>query len=171
MSDVLEITPTESVAIRSSDLDVLEVEGIYGGSPGGGKPPPKHLHPFQDEQIEVLEGTVQAVVGGEEMTLREGDTVEVPRGTVHSMWNPAAEPARTVWRTIPAGRTEQWFRAIDAVRREGKVGKDGMPGPLAFGVYLTEYRDVFRLAGPDWLLRPALALLGAVGRARGYSAK
>jgi hypothetical protein len=43
-----------------------------------------------------------------------------------------------------------------------------MPGPLAFGVLLTEYRDVFRLAGPDRLLRPALALLGEIGRRRGY---
>jgi hypothetical protein len=32
---------------------------------------------------------------------------------------------------------------------------------------LTEYRDTFRLAGPDWLLRPALAALAAVGRRRG----
>ena len=47
-----------------------------------------------------------------------------------------------------------------------------MPGPLAFGVLLTEYRDVFRLAvAPDAILRPALAALGAVGRARGYEAK
>jgi len=86
------------------------------------------------------------------------------------MWNESGETTETIWRTLPARRTEQWFRAIDAVRREGKVGKDGMSGPLAFGVYLTEYRDVFRLAGPDWLLRPALAALGLVGRARGYRA-
>jgi hypothetical protein len=45
-----------------------------------------------------------------------------------------------------------------------------MPSPLAFGVLLSEYRDVLRLAGPDVLLRPALSALGAVGRARCYSA-
>jgi hypothetical protein len=45
-----------------------------------------------------------------------------------------------------------------------------MPGPLAFGVMLTAYRDVFRLAGPDLVLRPALAALAVLGRARGYSA-
>jgi hypothetical protein len=44
-----------------------------------------------------------------------------------------------------------------------------MPGPLAFGAMLTEYSDVFRLAvGPDPVVRGALAVLGAVGRARGY---
>lgn len=45
-----------------------------------------------------------------------------------------------------------------------------MPGPLAFGVMLSEYRDVFRLSGPDLLLRPAFGLLGVLGRMRGYSA-
>jgi hypothetical protein len=38
------------------------------------------------------------------------------------------------------------------------------------GDALTEYRDVFRLAGPDVLLRPAFALLAVAGRARGYRA-
>jgi hypothetical protein len=47
-----------------------------------------------------------------------------------------------------------------------------MPGPLAFGVLLSEYDDVFRLAvGPAPLLKPAIGLLGVLGRARGYSAK
>ncbi len=166
MPDVLELTPTESVEIVSAAPAVLEARGIYAAA--GGKPPPKHYHPFQDEEIEVTAGTLRAIVGGEEMTLRAADTVTVKRGTAHSMWNESGEVAETIWRTIPAGRTEQWFRALDALRREGRVGSDGMPGPLAFGVYLTEYRDVFRLAGPDWLLRPALAALGLLGRARGY---
>ena len=46
-----------------------------------------------------------------------------------------------------------------------------MPSPLAFGVLLTEYRDVFRLAGPDTLLRGAFAALAIAGRARGYRAR
>ena len=89
---------------------------------------------------------------------------------IHTFWNPGDGSARVRWRTSPAVRTEQWFRAINRIQVEGRVGKDGMPGPLAFGVLLTEYRDVFRLAGPDRLLRPALALLGEIGRRRGYRA-
>jgi hypothetical protein len=45
-----------------------------------------------------------------------------------------------------------------------------MPSPLAFGVYLTEYRDVFRLAArPRFLIRGAMAALGVIGRRRGYT--
>jgi hypothetical protein len=44
-----------------------------------------------------------------------------------------------------------------------------MPGPVAIGVLLTEYRDVMRLAArPRPLVRGALALLAWIGRMRGY---
>ena len=166
MADTLKLTPQESVTIRSSTPDLLEVEGEYGPA---GSPPPKHLHPEQDEHFGVLEGELRTRVGGEERTLRAGDTVDIPRGTAHQMWNAGDRSARVRWQTRPAGRTEQWFRALDSLQREGRVGKDGMPGPIAFGVYLTEYRDVFRLAvAPDAVLRPMLAVLGLIGRMRGY---
>lgn len=87
------------------------------------------------------------------------------------MWNPGAEPVRAVWQTRPRGRTEEWFGAIDRLHREGRVGGNGMPGPLAFAVLLTEYDDVFRLAVPAQpLVRAALSGLAVVGRARGYAA-
>ena len=166
MPDTLRLTPKETVTILGGTPDVLEVEAEYGPS---GAPPPKHLHPAQDEHFEVLSGELRARLDGDERTLRAGDTLDIPRRTPHQMWNPGAEPARVRWQTRPAGRTEQWFRQLDALQREGRVGKDGMPGPLAFGVYLTEYRDVFRLAvAPDPLLRPVLGLLGLAGRLRGY---
>lgn len=166
LSEVLKITPTESVQVRSSTAEALEVEATYGT----GEPPPKHFHPAQDEHFEVLAGAIRVKVDGEERTLGEGEQIEIPRGAIHQIWNPNPAPARVRWRTSPGGRTEQWFRAIDRLHREGRVGGNGMPGPLAFGVMLTAYRDVFRLAGPDVVLRPALAALAVLGRARGYSA-
>jgi mannose-6-phosphate isomerase-like protein (cupin superfamily) len=165
MAVVLKITPTESVEIRSSGPAALELEATYGT----GEPPPRHFHPAQDEHFEVLTGTIQVRLEDVERSLGVGDEIDIPRGAVHQIWNPATEPARVVWRTSPGGRTERWFRAIDRLQREGKVGRNGMPGPLAFGVLLSEYRDVFQLAGPDWLLRPALAALAVLGRARGYA--
>jgi len=166
MAETLKLTPTESLEIRSSGEEALEVEATYGT---GAKAPPKHFHPAQDEHFEVLAGTIQVRVDGEERPLAAGEAIEIPRGAVHQIWNPTAEPARVLWRTSPGGRTERWFRAIDRLHREGRVGRGGMPGPLAFAVLLSEYRDVFRLAGPDWLLRPALAGLAAIGRSSGYA--
>jgi len=166
VADTLKLTPGESVIVRRSDPDLLEVEGSWAPE---GKPPPAHYHPVQDEHFEVVEGVLTARVGGEERALDEGETLDIPAETRHQIWNAGSEPARALWQTRPAGRTEQWFRSIDRLYREGRVGGNGMPGPLAYGVYLTEFRDVFRLAvGPEVLTRPLLGALGAVGRLRGY---
>jgi quercetin dioxygenase-like cupin family protein len=166
MGRTLKLTPTESVEIRTHQPDLLEVESTYQPA---GRPPPSHYHPSQDEHFEVLEGEIRIRADGHERLVGEGNTVDIPHGTAHQMWNPSDRPARVLWQTRPAGRTAEWFAAIDALHREGRVGPDGMPGPLAFGAVLTEYRDVFRLAvRPEPLVRAGLAVLGFLGRRRGY---
>jgi quercetin dioxygenase-like cupin family protein len=154
------------VTVRSDSSEALEVEATYGPH---GSPPPKHLHPSQDEHFEVLEGHLVARVAGVPIRLDPGGTLEIPAGTPHQMWNDGADIARVAWKTSPAGRTHEWFRAIDTLHREGRVGKNGMPGPLAFAVLLNEYRDVFRLAGPpDAVTRVLFGVLAPIGRMRGY---
>ena len=59
----------------------------------------------------------------------------------------------------------------DALQREGRVRSNGIPGPLALAVLLREYRDVFRVDGPDPVLRFLYAVLAPLGRLRGYSAE
>jgi hypothetical protein len=87
------------------------------------------------------------------------------------MWNDADDPARVKWETRPAGRTEEWFRSIDALYEDGTVDADDRASPLAFGVLLQEYDDVFRLkAGPEPVSRPIVSLLAVLGRLRGYRA-
>jgi mannose-6-phosphate isomerase-like protein (cupin superfamily) len=162
--DRLILTPHESVCVTRLSPEALEVEGCW--EPAGAAPP-KHLHPGQAERFEILEGSLRARVDGEELLLHPGDRLDVPAGAVHQMWNDGDVPARATWRTSPAGRTAEWFAELDALQRAGRVGRDGMPGPLAFGVFLTEYRDVIRLAGPQSLLRPLLAALAIAGRVRG----
>jgi len=167
MGDVLILTPSESVEIRESGPELLEVEVTYGP---GGEAPPAHWHPGQDERFEVIEGRLRVRTPAGERTLGAGDEIEIPREAAHQMWNPHDLPARVRWQTRPAGRTEHWFRALDRLHREGRVGRSGTPGPLAFGVMLTEYDDVFRLdAKPRFLIRGLLRGLGAIGRLRGYS--
>lgn len=165
MNETLQLTPRESVRVLRHTPELVEVEGTWGPH---GSPPPKHFHPAQDERFEVLAGRLRVRVDETEHALGPGDVLEIPRGAVHQMWNDGDVPARANWRTSPAGRTVEWFGAVDALLRSGRVGGNGMPGPLAFGVYLTAYRDVIRLAGPQPLVRAGLAVLGGLGRLRGY---
>ncbi|MGZ5310052.1 MAG: cupin domain-containing protein [Solirubrobacterales bacterium] len=129
--------------MKSSSPELLEVEVSYGP---GGEPPPKHLHPAQDEHFEVLEGSIRVRSDGEEKDVDTGETIDIPRRTAHQIWNPSDAPARVRWQTRPALRTLEWFEAIDGLHREGKVTGAGTPKPAAMVPLLVKYRDVFRLA-------------------------
>src|SRR3954453_5845023 len=116
-AEVLRLTGSETVAIRASSPELLEVEGSWEG---GGKAPPAHYHPDQDEHFEVLDGRLKLKVEGDEHELGRGAVVDIPEGTAHQMWNPFDTEARATWRTRPALRTEDWFRAIDRLHQEGR---------------------------------------------------
>jgi quercetin dioxygenase-like cupin family protein len=162
----LKLTPHESLTVRDSTPEVLEVEAVYAP---GGKPPPAHYHPAHDEHFEALEGAVQARVDGNARTLEPGDTLTIPAGAVHQMWNPGDGVARVLWRSTPRGRAQEWFEAIDELYRHGRVGRNGMPSPVAFAALLKRYDDVIRLsAGPEPLVKAGLAVLAPIGRLRGY---
>ena len=164
MGETLKLTDSESVEIVGSGAQGLEVEATYGP---GGSAPPKHLHPAQDERFRVIEGRIRAVAGEQQRELEAGDELEIPRGVAHQMWNPYEEPARVSWTTSPAGRTADWFRAVDALVRAGRAG--GVGGALSFGALLDEYDDTFRLAvGPTPVVGVAVKALGFAGRLTGH---
>ena len=121
MTEELAIGPGTSLRVLVHDDQALELEATYAP---GGTPPPAHFHPEQDERFEVLAGAMHVRLDGRDCTIGEADVPEVPRGTVHQMWNEGAEPAAMRWRTLPAGRTLEWFREIAAVQRG-----EGHPDP------------------------------------------
>src|ERR1051326_8536325 len=78
----------------SSDFVIAEWQDA-GAAPG---PPrwiaPLHLHRNDDEAWYVLEGRLCVKIGNDEVEMRAGSGVLVPRGTPHTYWNPAAERVR-----------------------------------------------------------------------------
>jgi len=141
-SDKLTLSPVTQLTIVSSTDEALEVEAVYAP---GGSAPPNHLHPSQDEHFEILEGAMQVRLGEEPSELSQGDQLDVPRGTPHTMWNAGDGPARTRWITRPALRTEVWFRTLDSIQRRSA---EGDVEPEEYVKLLDEYRDVFRLVLP-----------------------
>jgi mannose-6-phosphate isomerase-like protein (cupin superfamily) len=161
--ETLQLPRGESVTIVSSTPEALTVEATYERSD---RPPPMHSHPAQDESFEVLEGSIHVRYGGERAELAKGEKLEVPEGMAHQMWNPSAVPARVRWTTTPRGRTEDWFRAIDALVAESAPRE---PSALGFAVLLSDFGDTFRLqVAPYLLMLPVLKVLGGVGRLTGH---
>jgi hypothetical protein len=64
------------------------------------------------------------------------------------MWNPGGARARVSWEVRAPGRTEDWFRAIDRIHREGPLDANGIPPLDRLLEAVNEYSDVFRLGEP-----------------------
>jgi mannose-6-phosphate isomerase-like protein (cupin superfamily) len=88
MSDRLHITPGETLDVLERTPEALVLEATYAP---GGSAPPAHYHPAQDEHFEVQAGTLRVEVSGVERDLEAGETLDIPRGTSHRMWNPHAQ--------------------------------------------------------------------------------
>jgi mannose-6-phosphate isomerase-like protein (cupin superfamily) len=125
--------------------ELLEVESNWES---GGQEPPEHYHPHQEEHFEVLEGELRARVGEVDRTVRAGDTLDVPAGTPHSMWNPGPGRARAIWQTRPALKTEAFFEMVWGLAQASANGEE-TPGPDEAAARFAEYAAEFRLGRPD----------------------
>jgi len=76
-----------------------------GLDPGAGVP--LHIHPYHEEAILILEGSVQGVLGAQVLTLGPGDVLLAPAGVTHSVINKSNGPARviTIFPTTQPNRT------------------------------------------------------------------
>ena len=139
----------QSLTFRHTTADtageLLEVESMWEAA---GPEPPEHYHPRQAEHFEVLEGELRARVGEVEHTIGAGDTLEVPAGTPHAMWNPGPGRARAVWQTRPALKTEAFFEMVWGVAKASASGEE-MPDPDSAAAMFGEYADDFRLGRPE----------------------
>lgn len=70
-----------------------------------------HVHQHEDELSFILEGTVWARVGDQEMELTAGSYLWKPRNVLHTFWNPGPEPARILEIISPAG-FENFFEQL-----------------------------------------------------------
>ena len=121
----------------------------------------KHIHPHQDETFVVRSGLLDVLVDAQWRQVQEGESVRIPKGTVHGWRNSSVTPARATNAHDPGLRTQEYWERIENLIRQGKV--TGMSG-LRNGIYLSLNAMQFRrelviTSPPDWFLR-ALATLG-----------
>lgn len=133
--------------------------------------PPEHFHPRQHERFQVVHGEYRAKIGGDERVYRAGDAFEIPAGVPHWMHNVSEEPGQLLWQVRPALRTEDMFRILFGLARDGKTNAAGAPNLLQLAVILNAYRDEFVVTSPPALVQRILfGGLAPLGRLLGYSA-
>ena len=76
---------------------------------------PPHLHPAQDEYLHVLEGHLEFWLDGAHAAASVGDTVRLPMGQPHGIFNRSGSNATCLFWVAPTGTLPDLFRAIDAM--------------------------------------------------------
>jgi len=128
-----------------------------------------HVHPYQTEVFEILEGEVGFKAGGETIIAGPGEKVVVEPGTAHRFWNNGDSPARFRCEVRPALQFEQLLASMYALAADGKTNRKGMPNPLRLAVIAKHHFDDVRLPlVPVWMQRAGLALGAPAGGILGY---
>lgn len=81
---------------------------------------PPHIHPTQDEWIYVLSGALEVEFGHDEGNLTThkagpGDTVRMPKGKSHGIFNRSGSEAACVFGVAPARKLFDLFGVLDGV--------------------------------------------------------
>jgi quercetin dioxygenase-like cupin family protein len=87
---------------------------------------PRHLHTNTEEVMVVLEGSLDALVGRERMTIGPGHTVLAPAGTTHGFVNRSDEPARILF-IFPTHEPDSVQSTVDGAT-SGFTSEAGLSG-------------------------------------------
>ena len=129
-------------------------------APGGGTPP--HYHKTYDEHFEVLEGTLEVLLGKEKHTLRPGQRAVAPKNTWHCFENPTGTPATFLVEMRPG--QPGFEKAVKAGYGLAADGRNPLYHAYQLAV-LLEWSEI-PMTGVLGLLDPLLGLLEKRARQR-----
>jgi mannose-6-phosphate isomerase-like protein (cupin superfamily) len=126
MSSPIVAPPLAGNVLGSISNAFVVAEWQDAGGPAG--PPrliaPWHLHHRDDEAWYVLEGTLRVQVGTDEVEVRTGCGVFVPRGTPHTYWNPG--PGRVRYLLVMSSNIFHLIQEIHAMTEQTPASLQGV---------------------------------------------
>jgi quercetin dioxygenase-like cupin family protein len=163
----------EQITIRRTAADtggsVLEWELLLAP---GGRVPSSHAHPEQEEVFTVLDGQMRFRVGVRRLIANPGDTVRIPRGTVHHFANPGDRPARVAVRTSPALSMQELLETAAALAQDQHTAGRRLPRPSDLVLFMRDFeREVRAPYLPAALVQAVLTPLARLARQRGLDAR
>ena len=151
---------TRSSADTGGELLEMELE-----LPAHGWAPQPHVHPGLTEEYQVLEGSLDVLVGSEWRKLTAGEAATVPPGTVHA-FRVGGNPVRVRNVHRPALDFEPYIKRLCGAANQRNLGDlSGLRALLYIAVLVREFPEHSRAPGP--LLNAAVPMLAALGRLLG----
>lgn len=150
-------------AAADTDGGYLEMEWSLSPST---ETPPKHIHPQQREDYEVLEGAFDVFVSDGWRTLGAEESASVPAGEVHT-FRVGNQPVRVRNVHAPALDFEDYFATESALMAAQKIRSYSSPrAALHYAVLLDQYRHCMIMANP--LSRGLVSVLAPLARRLGF---
>jgi hypothetical protein len=107
-------------------------------------------------------------VDGHEQVLPAGESVNVPPGTPHTIWNAGDGEVHMLVEFRPALKTEGFFETMFGLARDGKTDRRGRPSLLRFAAGASEY-GMYLAGGPIPLQKALFGVLRPLARLCGYN--
>ena len=162
-------TGQRMVFLETGAQNDCELVRIDSYNPPTSVPEPKHVHPFQESGAEVISGSLRFSVGGEDRSVKAGESITIPANAPHHFWNDGEEEAHSVGWFRPALKIDRFFETFFGLAQDGKLNEQGLPSLLQLAVSVPYFGDEIRLTNPPWAIQRALfGLLAPVGRMLGY---
>jgi mannose-6-phosphate isomerase-like protein (cupin superfamily) len=164
------VTGERAVVLRGEEAGPEEPALVHLTVKPGGAVAGEHFHPHVEERFRVVSGTLGTRVDGVERTLSAGEEATVRAGIPHDWWNAGETEAGVLVELTPADpRFEEMIATLFGLANAGRTNAKGMPDPFQLALIGREFADVIRFTKPPPAVQKVLfAVLGAVGRMRGY---
>jgi quercetin dioxygenase-like cupin family protein len=133
----------------------------------------KHMHPVQQERVEIVSGTLRFRIKGRERSLASGETLVVNPGEAHEVHNKCCEDAVFIVEVSPALETERGLEIIFGLAKEGKTNRNGRPkNVVQRGIIAHDFMNEVALPGIPLVVQKAVvAPLVALGQLLGYRSR
>ncbi len=167
--DTLDFEPimhTKAIVVQSA-VDkqhdpVIMIAEIGPGEAG----PPIHLHPRQHETYDVLAGEAEFTLGKRKVTVKQGETIEIPPNTPHTFKNITNDWLRMRDTHQPALSFEEMMRELHGLVLSGKIrGFQDFRSLVYLSMLWVKHHEVQRSVHPPFFM---MRLINLVGKVLGY---
>jgi quercetin dioxygenase-like cupin family protein len=124
-----------------------------------------HIHPAQQEKIEVLSGELTTSLNGALTRLHAGDSITIRAGELHNFWNDSNEMVHFRVEHRPALRLQDFMETMGNLVKNGSIKYDGsFSDKLQMAVVVNKFSDTLVLPQPKKFV---IRLLGGIGKLLG----
>ena len=131
---------------------------------GDASPPPLHVHPRQEERIEVVSGSVLSLSGGVRRVLGPGGTISTAPGEPHTIGPAGQDAVEMIVEFRPALGFERFAERMFALDRAGHLNAKGRGSPLRVASARPHDAEFFVPRVPIGLQRATLRALDRLGQ-------